>query len=249
MASFRRPCSRHPSRFLAYRMKAVPFQRVQALGRFEPPITPDREEARRWAEEELSKPKYPEARPSWIDQLWRDFLEWLDSLGGDGTVDGANFAVPVIIALAVVLIVVAVLVVRPRLNARRKSAAAGIYGKEPVVDASAYRKLARDAAGNGDWPAAVVEQFRALVRSAEERDIIESRAGRTADEAAVHLGQVFEAAQTRLDDAAHLFDAVRYGKQAATREDYDTVRLLDSELLNLTPDFEAHSRHGFAVPR
>lgn len=229
-------------------MSVAPFKGVHALAGFEPPITPDREEARRWAEEELSKPQYPEAQPSWIDQMWRDFLDWLNSLEGDGSTDGGTFAVPVIIALAVILIVIAILVVRPRLNARRRPAATGIYGKDPAVDAAAYRKRAQAAAGNGDWPTAVVEQFRALVRSAEERDIIESRAGRTADEAATHLGQVFGTAQSRLDDAAYLFDAVLYGKQAAKQEDFDSVRLLDSDLLDMAPDFKAHSQHGFAVP-
>ncbi|BCW49087.1 hypothetical protein StoSoilB13_14290 [Arthrobacter sp. StoSoilB13] len=162
---------------------------IPALASTEPPVTPDRDEARRWAEEELSKAQYAQARPSWLDQLWRDFLDWLSSLEGDGTSPESNLAVPLIIALAVVLIVVAVFVVRPRLNATRKASVTGIYGKDTPVDAATYRKRALAAADDGDWPSAVVDQFRALVRSAEERDVIEARAGRTADEAAGHLGQ------------------------------------------------------------
>jgi hypothetical protein len=222
---------------------------IPALASAEPPVTPDRDEARRWAEEELSKAQYAQAQPSWLDQLWRDFLDWLSSLDGDGTTQGSDIAVPVIIALAVLLIVIAIFLVRPRLNAKRKAPVAGIYGKDSAVDAATYRKRALAAADDGDWPSAVVDQFRALVRSAEERDVIESRAGRTADEAAGHLGQAFAATQLRLVDAARLFDGVRYGKQAATRSDYDEVRKLDADLLALTPDFSGHGQHGFAVPR
>lgn len=230
-------------------MKEALIRFMPALASTEPPVTPDREEARRWATEELSKPQYPEAQPGWLDQLWRDFLDWLNSLEGDGTGADNNIAVALVIALAVVLVVVAIFVVRPRLNAKRKVAAEGIYGKDPAVDAATYRKRALAAADGGNWPAAVVEQFRALVRSAEERDIIESRAGRTADEAGFQLGQFFGAAQDRLDDAAHVFDAVRYGEQAATRADFETVRQLDADLVTTTPDFNVQARHGFAVPR
>jgi hypothetical protein len=63
------------------------------------------------------------------------------------------------------------------------------------------------------------------------------------------LGQAFTPAQLRLVDAARLFDAVRYGEQAATRPDYDELRKLDTDLLALTPDFTGQGQQGFAVPR
>ncbi|WP_281451152.1 DUF4129 domain-containing protein [Paenarthrobacter nitroguajacolicus] len=212
-------------------------------------MTPDRDEARRWAIEELSKPQYPDAQPGWLEQLWRDFLDWLSSLEGDGTGSDTNFALPVIVVLAVALIIVAVFVVRPRLNARRASRHEDIYGADSTMDADDYRKRALAAADDGDWAAAVVDQFRALVRSAEERDVIDVRAGRTADEASAQLGQVFGAAQERLDAAARLFDAVRYGEQGATRSDYESTRDLDAELLTMKPDFTGAQSTGFAVPR
>ncbi|HKU34261.1 MAG TPA: DUF4129 domain-containing protein [Paenarthrobacter sp.] len=215
----------------------------------EPPVVPDRDEARRWAAEELSKNKYAEARPSWLDQMWRDFLDWLNSLGGDATSGGNGVAVPLIITLAVVLIVVAVVLVRPRLNAHRKAPPAGVFGDEPVVGAAAYRQRAAMAAGDGNWQAAVVEQFRALVRSAEERDVLESRAGRTADEAAAQLGQAFGPAHQRLAEAAGVFDAVLYGDQSAQGPDFEAIRQLDAELLAMSPSYAAPAGHGLAVPR
>ncbi|MFJ4260940.1 DUF4129 domain-containing protein [Paenarthrobacter nicotinovorans] len=230
-------------------MTAIRAGLVGPLLSLEPPVTPDREEARRWAIEELSKPQYPDATPGWLEQLWRDFLDWLSSLEGDGTSADTNFALPLIVILAVALIVVAVVVVRPRLNARRASRQEDIYGADSTMNADGYRTRASAAADDGDWAAAVVDHFRAVVRSAEERDIIAVRAGRTADEAAAQLGQVFGAAQQRLVDAARLFDAVRYGEQNATRADYASLRDLDAELLGMKPDFTGSVDAGFAVPR
>ncbi|MFK0005659.1 DUF4129 domain-containing protein [Paenarthrobacter sp. NPDC090520] len=215
----------------------------------EPPVAPDRDEARRWAAEELSKSKYAEARPSWLDQAWRDFLDWLNSLEGDGTPGGNGVAVPLIITLAVVLIVVAVMLVRPRLNAHRKAPASGVFGNEPVVGSSAYRQRAATAARDGNWRAAVVDQFRALVRSAEERDVLESRAGRTADEAAAHLGGAFAAIRHRLADAASVFDAVLYGDQAAREQDFEALRQLDADMQGMSPTYAGPAGSGLAVPR
>ncbi len=229
-------------------MRAAAIDALPSLALMDPPVTPDRDEARRWAVEELSNPRYPDATPGWLEQLWRDFLDWLSSLeGGSGT--GPNLAVPLMVVLALVLIVAAIVFVRPRLNARRAKDSGDLYGDENTVDAEGYRTRAASAADGGNWPAAVVDQFRALVRSAEERDIIDARAGRTADEAAAQLGGVFGAAQAKLISAAGIFDAVRYGHHPATRADYESVRQLDAELLALKPDFAGQAHSGFAVPR
>ncbi|MEO3942484.1 DUF4129 domain-containing protein [Paenarthrobacter nicotinovorans] len=229
-------------------MRTIPLEPTMWAAQ-EPPVTPDREEARRWAAEELSKPQYPDAQPGWLDQWWRDFLDWLSSLEGDASGQGPDLAVPLMIALALALIIAAVIVVRPRLNARRKAAGSDIYGDDSSLDSEGYRKRAATAADDGDWPSAVVDQFRAIVRSAEEREIVDARPGRTADEAATQLGQVFGTAQSRLDAAALLFDAVRYGEQGATAPDYESVRRLDADLVDMKPDFAGQAHAGFAVPR
>ncbi|MBO1266824.1 DUF4129 domain-containing protein [Arthrobacter cavernae] len=217
------------------------------LAATEPPVTPDRDEARRWAIEELAKPQYPAAQPSWLDQLWRDFLDWLASLDSGNTGPNGDIAVALFGALAVVLVIVAVILVRPRLNARRRTAK-DVFDGEPALDADVYRSRASAAAGRSDWQTAVVEQFRALVRSAEDRTVIEARAGRTADEAAAQLGQAFGPARQRLDSAATVFDAVRYGKAGASAADYEAVRNLDADLEAMKPAFDGDHSVGFAVP-
>ncbi|MHC6221584.1 DUF4129 domain-containing protein [Arthrobacter sp. MMS24-S77] len=213
----------------------------------EPPVNPDREEAQRWAVEELSKPQYASAKPSWIDEMWNQFVEWLRSLNGD-SINGPNIGMPVIGALVVVLIVVAVIVIRPRLNARKKESAE-VFDEASSVNAEAFRALASAAAGRGDWQTAVVEQFRAVVRSAEDLAIIDTQAGRTADEAAAQLGRSFASAGSRLEHAARLFDGVRYGKAAATSSDHAAVLALDTELSATKPDFAGQAGNSLAVPR
>ncbi|WAH96497.1 DUF4129 domain-containing protein [Arthrobacter sp. MMS18-M83] len=213
----------------------------------EPPVDPDREEAQRWAVEELSKPRYTSAKPSWIDEMWNQFVEWLRSLNG-GSISGPNIGMLLIGVLAVVLIVVAVIVVRPRLNARRKESAE-VFDDGSSVNAEVFRARASAATGRGDWQTAVVEQFRAVVRSAEDRAIIDTQAGRTADEAAVQLGRAFATAGSRLEQAARLFDGVKYGKAATTPSDHAAVLALDTELSATKPDFAGPAGNGLAVPR
>ncbi len=213
------------------------------------PVDPDRNEARRWAIEELGKPQYADAKPSWFDELVNNFLEWLRSLNSDGPGQGQDWTWPLVILLAVALLVTAVIVVRPRLNAARKRSSATVFDEETTLDAGTFRSRAAAAAARGDWGAAVVEQFRALVRSAEDRTVIDPQAGRTADEAAAQLGRAFSGSQERLDAAARLFDAVKYGRAPADPQQYETVRTLDSELVTLKPDYLGKPGPGLAVPR
>lgn len=220
---------------------------VLLLASFEPPVDPDRGEAQRWAAEELSKPQYASAKPTWINEIWNHFLDWLRSLNGE-SIGGANIAVPLIGALAVVLIVVAVIVLRPRLNARRK-ASAKVFDGEPALDADTFRARASAAASRGDWQTAVVEQFRAVVRAAEDRAVIEAQLGRTADEAAAQLGRAFGEASLRLEEAARIFDRVKYGQVPATASDHAAVLALDTALSAMKPDFAGKSADGLAVPR
>ncbi|MDR7157714.1 DUF4129 domain-containing protein [Arthrobacter sp. BE255] len=199
----------------------------------EPPVLPDADEARRWAAEELAKPEYQSAGPGWVDELWRGFLDWLASLEGPSGVDG-NVAAPLTGVVIAVLIAAAIIVARPRLNARTKNAAEGFDG-DTSVSASDYRGSAAAAADRGDWGTAVVHCFRALVRAAEDRNILDVRPGRTADEVARELAGVFVPEARRLDRAARTFDRIRYGHGTAGRADYDAMIALDASLQSLKP--------------
>ncbi|MFB0836556.1 DUF4129 domain-containing protein [Arthrobacter sp. E44] len=194
----------------------------------EPPVLPDSAEARRWAAEELAKPEYRDAAPSWVDTLWRNFLDWLQSLDGSSG-DSTAVPSPVIALVIAAIIAAAIILARPRLNARARKAK-DVFEREAAMSAIDYRNRAEAAAAAGKWGDAVVDRFRAVVRSAEDRTILDPQPGRTADEAARALSVSFNAESGRLLRAAAVFDGIRYGNRYAGSADYQEMVGLDSDL-------------------
>lgn len=214
----------------------------------EPPVQPDREEARRWAVDELSKREYKEAEPGWLETLWRQFLDWLQSVtDGQSLADGPPVAPLIGLGIAI-LVGVAIILARPRLNARHRPPKE-IFDADAAATATDYRARASAAAASGDWAAAVVEQFRALVSSAEDRAVLDPQPGRTADEAAGQLTRAFPAAGDKLAAAAIMFDTVRYGSGGAQATDHAAMVELDSALERLTPSYTEAASGGLAVPK
>lgn len=199
----------------------------------EPPVRPGAGEARRWAEEELAKREYRDAAPSWLGTLWRNFLDWLQSLDGSQG-DAAPVPSPVIALVIAAIIAAAIILARPRLHARSRQAR-DVFEREPTLGATDYRARAEAAAAAGKWGDAVVDRFRAVVRSAEDRAILDPQPGRTADEAARALSVPFNSQSGRLARAAATFDGVRYGNRAADSGDYRQMLELDTALDAMKP--------------
>lgn len=199
----------------------------------EPPVLPGSDEARRWAAEELAKPEYRDAAPGWLDAFWESLWDWLQSLDGAPSAEGTAVAPLIGVGIAVV-IAVAIVLARPRLNARSKPPQ-DMFDADTAVSASDYRKRAADAASTGEWSAAVVDCFRALVRTAEDRNILEPRPGRTADEVAGELAAAFGVEARRLAWAARAFDGIRYGNETADRDAYAAMAELDASLRSQKP--------------
>ncbi|MFP5313580.1 MAG: DUF4129 domain-containing protein [Actinomycetes bacterium] len=194
----------------------------------EPPVVPGADEARRWAAEELAKAEYRKAEPTWLDTLWRNFLDWLQSLDGPQG-DAAQVPSAVIAVVIAAIIAAAIILARPRLNARVRQAR-DVFEQESALAAADYRNRAEAAAAAGKWGDAVVDRFRALVRSAEDRTILDPQPGRTADEAARALSLAFSPESRRLAAAAATFDGIRYGNRAADSADYREMAELDAVL-------------------
>jgi hypothetical protein len=173
--------------------------------------------------------------------MWRDFLKWLGSLDFRGFGTDTGNAVLVITLAAVFLIAVAIVLARPRLNARRRGEGKKRLDVDPSVTPDDYRKRAAAAAAGADWGTAVVERFRAIVRSAEDRAIIDPQPGRTADEVAAALGAAFHPHAFQLRQAAAVFDSVRYGKARVGRQDFENMVGLDDALAGLRPDYGGSS--------
>lgn len=198
----------------------------------EPPLTPDADEARRWLESELAKPEY-HGGPSLLERA----IDWVNGLFSDVPSLGIPgiWAALAIVGVLAALVVVAFVVTGP-VRRRAQSATIGtVLDADDTRTAAELRKAADAAAAQGDWGLAVIERFRALARSLEERAILDERPGRTADEFAVDATPRFEALGADLVAAATLFDGVCYGSREARAGDDAVLRAVDQRLTATRP--------------
>ncbi|WP_207343831.1 DUF4129 domain-containing protein [Arthrobacter sp. E3] len=202
----------------------------------EVPLVPGADEARQWAKDELAQQVYQDAKPGFAEQILALLQKvWDELINSVGAVDGTA---GLVIAIGVVLLAVAVIIffVRPQLN-RRKSATAAVFENDLVMTAAQHRKLAQAAAHAGDFSTALSEQFRAVVRAAEERDVIVPALGRTAVEITADLEQAFPAHKLALRHGAELFSAVRYGQVPPTSAMFAELVDTDQAVSETSPQY------------
>lgn len=189
----------------------------------EPPITPDADQARRWAEDELSKAEYSSGGESWLARLMDWFARLLDGLGdGVGSFAGPWGAIGIGLAIAAVLAVVIWLVVGPLRRNRRVATESGLF--EDDRDADALDQDAARAAREGDWATATMQAYRATIRRLSERHLLDLTPGLTAHEAAGIGGAAVPALADALAIDAEAFDGLRYGHRGAGPDDYAHAR-------------------------
>jgi Domain of unknown function (DUF4129) len=214
------------------------------------PVDVGRQEAADAARSELAKNVYAQDRPSltqriltWVaDQIARA----LDALASNTP---GRWVGLVVIALVVVGVIA---LVRWRSGPMRRTASAEVpmfVGR--LRSAAEYRSAADAAAARADWDEAVRQRFRAVVRSLEERDVLEPRPGRTADEAAAQAARAIPACAVELRAAARSFDDVAYGARTRDQAADEALRALDSQLARTRPEFVSQLTAGgaFVGPR
>ena len=190
------------------------------------PVDIGRDDAAAAARDELAKPVYAAHRPSLSQQV----LDWVTHLIGrvlDAVTSVAPGGIVGLVVLAVVLALV-VAVVAFRVGPLRTAATADrVVFAGATRSAAEHRADAERAAAAGDWEEAVLQRFRALVRALEERDVLDERPGRTADEAAADAARSMPASAAELAWAARQFDEVAYGGRHATQAGYQRLVALD----------------------
>ena len=203
------------------------------------PVVPDAPEASEWLITELSKPVYQAAKPTLFDRIAQAISDWIASLRFGEVQGPPALGLALVIGVVVIGLVVAFLVFGvPRLN-RRSGVAGPLFGDDDARDADALRRAARDAAGRGDYSAAVVEMFRSIARGLSERVIVTTSPGTTAHDFAGRSGLVFPDLAGDLRTAAVTFDAVRYLGREGTREQFEQVAQLEAQLRASRPLLEA----------
>lgn len=198
------------------------------------PVDTPRVPAREAARHELSKPMYHENDPNLLqrglDRLW----EWLGDLFSEVSNTAPGGPLGLIVLVLVVIGLAAALWWRLGTPQRSTRPADALFDDSPR-SAAEHRTAAEAHAAAHRWDEAVQERMRAIVRSLEERALLDPRPGRTADEVAAEAGRSLPTHALPLRAAAQEFDAITYGGRNTGRQAYLIVRDLDLDLENAKP--------------
>jgi hypothetical protein len=194
---------------------------------------PGRDEARDAARQELERREYDEARPS----LTYRALSWVIDKIQEGLAHAAGVPggrLGVLLIVLVVGLLVAVLVVRLR-PSMRTAVSADLFEGAQVLTAAQHRQAADAAALRGDHAEAVRERLRAVVRSLEERGILDPRPGRTALEVSAEAAKSMPLLAEPLRRGAVAFERIWYGGQGADASAYAVLVAVDDEVSGARP--------------
>ncbi|GGK64774.1 DUF4129 domain-containing protein [Ornithinimicrobium pekingense] len=199
------------------------------------PVDPDRDEARRWLEEELRAPDY-EVRESLVLRVWRWVSDHLPYLDLPGRLPGwAAWALLGVVLLAAAAVVLFAARDRWRRGALAAAGPRGAVLEETGVTAAQYRRRADAAAAAGNCAAALLDAYRAIAAGAVERTLVDDRPGRTAHEVSLVLAPVLPREAGALAAAADAFDAVRYGTHRPSAGEVATVIELERRVASARP--------------
>ncbi|WP_328495978.1 DUF4129 domain-containing protein [Streptomyces sp. NBC_00414] len=200
----------------------------------EPPVTVPRDPAREDARRELSKRMYHENDPGLLRRALDAFWEWVGKLFGAASSATPGGALGLLVVVLAAVALIGALWWRLGSPRRAPGSAAPLFDDRPR-SAAEHRAAAEAHAAQGHWNQAVQERMRAVVRSLEERALLDPRPGRTADEAAAEAGSTLPAHTDRLRAAARDFDDVTYGGRTAVPDTYHRLAQLDQDLDRTRP--------------
>ncbi len=215
------------------------------------PVQPDADQARSWLQAELLDSIYHEV-PSLADRILAWVEEQLDRLSEAASAINPLQASLVVLGIVAVIVAVALLVAGPVRRARRVGRVSNDALADDTRSAAELRSAAATHAAAGRLDEALLDQFRAILRSLEERAVLAPRPGRTADEGAAEAGQRFAEHARALADAGRLFDDVCYGEAKADEPAYRWISDLDQTIASTRPtlpDATAHTTDALVVAR
>jgi len=193
------------------------------------PLLPDPDQAREWAEQELSDPAYQAAEPNIVDRISQAIGKFLEDLLRVPENGGWGPSALVVLGIVVVALIVVALLIwgRPRLSTHASEPARALFDEDDGRSADELRADATAAAGRGDWDDAIVLRFRAFARGLTERGLVDPPPGATVRAFARETARALPALVPLLDPAATTFDDVRYLRRPGTEERYRRVADLD----------------------
>lgn len=215
---------------------------VLSLLRADVPVDPSSPDAKQWIGDELAKPEYQTAKPTWFDLASKAVQDWLASLfQGPGGNAGPVLLLAVVLVIAGLIVAAFFIFGRPRINRRTADGRRSLFGDDDTRTAAELRRSAASAAASGDWVVAIEEQFRAIAQGLDERTLITVSPGTTATEFAHRAASAVPAERERLLSAARAFDDVRYLERPGTEAHYQQLVALDQQLQDARPPAFAQS--------
>ncbi|MBX3068387.1 MAG: DUF4129 domain-containing protein [Cryobacterium sp.] len=199
------------------------------------PVDPDGPQAQSWIIDELSKPEYQAAKPSWWDLLAKSFFDWLASLKFDFSNVPDGVFTTILLAVLVIVVIVAFFIFGvPRLRNRNRKVGE-LFGEHENRTSEQLRKAAIAAAESENWSLAIQEMFRATARSLDERVLVSALPGTTAMGFARLAAEVFPESNSQLFSGARSFDSVRYLSGIGSKQEFLDLKELDTQLEHSRP--------------
>jgi hypothetical protein len=206
-----------------------------------PPTERDPEQARRVADEVLSRPEY-QWEDDTSDSPLQDVVDWINDRLSDvvPSFGAGGGALPTWIGWVVLALLVALLLLvlwrgragfrRDRRPKRERAVVVAEAGDESVDWAA---EAARHEA-EGRWRDGLRCRYRALVGELSDRDVIPDLVGRTAGEFVADVRRTSPPAAPAFRRATDVFEAAWYGGAAGGPDDRDRFARLADEVLAAT---------------
>ncbi|MDV6312895.1 DUF4129 domain-containing protein [Gordonia amicalis] len=219
------------------------------------PLDPGNEQARRWAEDELSQNAYQPPEPSWWDRFSDRVWGWiadnvLDLVGGSDTIRAIVIVIAILVALGLAVLVIRRVRRTPRVPKATENAAAKVVLSGSPRSAKELRAEAETRYAAGDYDTSVITAVRALAQRGIERGLLADEPSLTAHEVASELAFRFDEHGVELRSAADLFDAIAYGGRHAAAGSARAVLDLERTVSSARPaGVDTPGPRRLAVPR
>ncbi|WP_420733889.1 DUF4129 domain-containing protein [Brevibacterium luteolum] len=187
------------------------------------PLTPERDEARRWAEKKLSEPEYRDADLSPLEKLGRAIDRFFDGLIDSAAALDSPWTLLIIAAIVIGLVVLVIRRVRRGTSGGVDLAAFDHAQRAETINPQAFWDAAQTAAGKGDYTLAVQNGVRAIFARFVAAGLIDMTAASTASELARAAAAACPPAAADAHAAGGLFDAVTFGEAHASAADWQDL--------------------------